>query len=382
MRAASRAVHIQHVLLSLKPGGLENGVTNIVSKLDPVRFRSSVCCLDEAGAFGARVPPAVPIRAMGRRGGIDLGLLWRLVRAFRATQTDIVHTRNAEAFLYGCLAAHLAGVPGVVHSEHGRVFPERPHRRWAQRHLSRLADAILAVSDDLRRRLVVDLGIPAEAVSVIYNGVDCDLFRPAHRETARQRLGTPASPTVVGSVGRLVPVKNFASLLRAVRLLSPELQPEVWFVGDGPDRTHLEMLARALLPAGRVRFLGHREDLPSVLPAFDVFAVPSLSEGISNTLLEAMACGLPVVATDVGGNPEVVEHGRTGLLFAANHDAALARHLAALCSDPGRRIALGANATQEIRRRFSLETMVSSYESVYRAVADRKGRFRPRTAAG
>jgi len=361
-------------MLSLRPGGLENGVVNLVNSLDPKRFQSSVCCLDAAGAFAERLRAGIEVRAMGRRPGTDARLIWRLVRLFRSRRTELVHTRNSEALFYGGLAARLARVPGLVHSEHGRVAPERPRRRLLQRWLSHFVDASLAVSEDLRRRLSEEVGIPREAVTLVYNGVDCGLFRPGGRAAARQRLGVSPVTTVVGAVGRLVPVKSYDILLKAAGRLPPGT--EVWLVGDGELRLQLELLARDRLPPGSVRFLGHRDDLPEVLPAFDVFVLPSLTEGVSNTLLEAMACGLPPVVSRVGGNTEIVREGATGLAFPPGDEQELARLLVRLCQDVEERKALGKRALDHVRCHFSLETMVARYDRVYTEVVERRGRLR------
>jgi sugar transferase (PEP-CTERM/EpsH1 system associated) len=373
---ATRAerIHIQHVVLSLRPGGLENGVVNVVNSLDPQRFRSSACCLDTAGSFAERLKPEVEVRVLGRKAGLDLGLFWRLARLFRSTRTAVVHTRNPEALLYGALAARLARVPGLVYSEHGRETPERPRLRRAQRLLSRLVDANVAVSEDLRRLLVDEVGIPRDAVTVVYNGVDCERFRPGKRAGARQRWGVAPSTIVIGSVGRLVPGKSYETLLRAARGLPAKT--EIWLIGDGPQRPELEGLARGLLPPGRARFLGHRDDLPEILPAFDVFVLPSLSEGVSNTLLEAMACGLPPVVSRVGGNTEVVQEDLSGLVFAPGDERELARVLLGLCASSERRTTLGMRAAERVRCHFSLEEMVSHYDRIYTEVVGRRGRLR------
>ena len=197
----TKPVHIQHVVLSLQPGGLENGVVNVVNGLDSSRFRSSVCCLKEAGEFATRITNTeARIHEMGLLQGNDILLPWRLGRLFRKTQTDIVHTRNQEAFFYGFLGATLGGVRKVIHSEHGRTFPDKPHRRWLQRQLSRYTDSVFAVSEQLRRDLVTYIGIPASRIEVLYNGVDLGKFRNVDRSACRRRIGIPDGEIVIGSV--------------------------------------------------------------------------------------------------------------------------------------------------------------------------------------
>ncbi len=214
-----RPLTVAHVLLSLEPGGLENGVVNVVNRLDAGQFRSQVCCLKRAGEFAGRLQGPVGVHALGWHGGNDPKLLFRLAGLFRRLRPDIVHTRNAEAFFYGFLAAKLAGVPAIVHSEHGRTFDDRPLRFLAQRVLSRGAAAIFAVSEQLKRDLVTHVGIPASRIDVLYNGVDLGRFDASQRDRVRGELGIGANELVVGSVGRLVPVKNYPLLLRAVHRL-------------------------------------------------------------------------------------------------------------------------------------------------------------------
>ena len=365
-------IHIQHVLLSLQPGGLENGVVNVVNRLDPARFRSSVTCLKEAGAFAARLRgPEIAVHAMGLKPGNDLRLPLRLARLFRRTRTDVVHTRNAEAFFYGVLAAKLAGVRRVVHSEHGRVLPDTRRRMAAQRLLLRFTDAAFAVSEQLRRDLVSHLGVCEGRFEVIYNGVDVARVARADRASARRALGAAADELVVGSVGRLVPVKNYGLLVRAfARVAGATARPmRLVLIGDGPERASLAAAAEAHGVAARTALLGHREDVAELLVGLDAFVLPSVSEGMSNTLLEAMAAGVPVVASDVGGNREIVADGRSGLLFASGDEAQLAAHLRGLLEDPGRRAQLGSAGHDRVVREFSMNAMIRNYEALYERVA-------------
>lgn len=371
----SGRIHIQHVVLSLQPGGLENGVVNVVNGLDPDRFRSSVTCLKEAGAFAARLRARdVVVHAMGLKPGNDLALPFRLARLFRRTATEVVHTRNAEAFFYGVLGAKLAGVRRVVHSEHGRVLPDTPRRMLAQRVLLRLTDAAFAVSEQLRRDLVAHLGVPERRFEVIYNGVDSTRIMRADRGVARRALGAGGDDLVIGSVGRLVSVKNYELLLRAfARVAASRARVRLLLVGEGPERGRLERAAAEAGIASRTELLGHREDVADLLVGLDVFVLPSVSEGMSNTLLEAMAAGVPVVASDVGGNPEIVEDGRSGLLFPSRDEAALAARLARLLDDPSARDELGRAGRERVAREFSMGAMIDRYEALYERIA-RSGR--------
>jgi glycosyltransferase involved in cell wall biosynthesis len=245
------------------------------------------------------------------------------------------------------VAARLARVPGWIHSEHGQVGNGTPLRGRLRRLLCQAADVNVAVSGSLREYLAREVGVPAESFTVVRNGVDCTRFQPGSRTGARRRLGMGAEGLVI----------------------------EVWVVGDGPLRAELEQLARE--GTAPVRFLGHRDDVPEILPAFDIVALPSREEGASNTLLEAMASGLPVVASGVGGNLEVVADGVTGLLFPPEDEAQLVDRLQRLGASADARRDLGQRAARHVRERFSVEAMVAGYDRVYTDVMARRGRHRP-----
>ncbi len=360
-------IHVHHVLLSLEPGGLENGVVNVVNGLDEAEFRSSICCLKGSGAFAARIRNAqVPIHSMGLRPGNDWGLPLRLARLFRSTRSDIVHTRNAESFFYAAIGARLAGVPVLIHSEHGRTFADRRLRLHAQRLLSGLADGMFAVSAELREQLIRHIGLRRERIDVLYNGVDTARFTTVDRRSARLQLDLPGEAYVVGSIGRLVAVKNYPLLLRA---FAAQSDPNAYLVlaGDGPEHAALSALSEQLGIAARVRLLGHRDDIPAILGALDVFVLCSRSEGMSNTLLEAMAAGLPAIATGVGGNPEILRDGVDGRLVADDDQPGLAAALRDLGSAPDMRREMGEQARQRVLQEFSMQAMVRRYAEYYLA---------------
>jgi len=374
-------IRVLHVLLSLEPGGLENGVVNVINRLDRTRFESSVCCLKRAGEFARRIDdPRVVIHEMDWRGGNDPRLALRLASLLRRTRPHIVHTRNVEPFFYGFAGAKLARAQALVHSEHGRKFDDRPARFAVQRWMSRHTDAIFAVSGQLKTDLVKHIGLPESDIEVLHNGVDLSRFDVAdraapharERDALRLEWGVPDGALVVGSVGRLVAVKNYALLLRAVA--ASGLDVHVVLAGEGPERAALTALAARLGIAGRVHLLGHSNDVDRVLRAFDVFVLPSLSEGMSNTLLEAMAAGVPPVASAVGGNGEIVRDGVDGLLFASDDQAGLANALAGLCADADRRARLAAAARERVQSTFDIRHMVERYEQFYERVHARTAR--------
>lgn len=360
---------VAHVMHSLQTGGLENGVVNLVNTTDD-RVRHVIVCMTEAGPLRSRVKPAVEVFTLGKRPGQDVGAFLRLLTLLRRIRPAVVHTRNWAAF-DAIPAARLAGVRVLVHGEHGREVDDPEGRDTRRNRIRRLfaplVSQFVTVSRDLERWLVEDVGLPARKVMTIHNGVDLARFGQGDRREARDRLGLPPDATIVGTVGRLDPVKDQAGLLRAFAALT-SLHPGAMLViaGDGPCREELTRLAEALGVEGRVRMLGDCRDVPGVLAALDIFVLPSIAEGMSNTILEAMASALPVVATRVGGNPELVEDHVTGRLVVSRDPKALAEVMAVYLDDAHLRALHGKTARQRVAERFALDRMCESYVELYR----------------
>lgn len=367
---------VVHVVYRFDTGGLENGVVNLVNRLPADAWRHAVVALTEVTGFRARVErDDVAFVALGKGPGHALPLYPRIARLFRTMRPAIVHTRNLAA-LEMAVPAWMAGVPVRVHGEHGRdthdLDGSRRRYRWVRRAYRPFVTQYVALSGDLARYLVRDVGIPAAQVDEICNGVDAERFHPP---AARGPIpGCPfgaAGEWLVGTVGRLQAVKDHPTLARAfVQALDthPSLRATLRLVvvGDGATRAATE----AILAAGGVRdlawFAGERDDVPAVLRGLDTFVLPSLAEGISNTVLEAMASGLPVIATAVGGNPELVDAPRTGALVPASDPAALAACLAAYALDREAARAAGRAGRARVEQRYALAGMVSRYDALYR----------------
>lgn len=378
MRLVSAAVPtaplIAHVVNSLAIGGLENGVVNLINSSD-ARFRHAIVCMSGDGPLRDRLRPGIEVVVLGKRPGQDPWAFLRLVRLLRRMQPLIVHSRNWPAF-DAVPAARVARVPLVVHGEHGReaADPEgrNGRRNRIRRALAPLVSHFVCVSDNLHRWLVDDVRVAPSKVTTIHNGVNVGRFGHGGQLESRVKLALPAKVPIIGSVGRLDPVKDQAGLVRAFETVC-STHPEALLViaGDGPCRSDLQQLVESLGQSARVRLLGSRDDIPTVMAALDIFALPSLAEGMSNTVLEAMASGLPVIATRVGGSPELVEDGVTGVLVPRQDQAALAAAVAAYVRDPdlGRRH--GCAARERARAHFSLERMVQSYTDLYASLASR-----------
>jgi sugar transferase (PEP-CTERM/EpsH1 system associated) len=358
-----------HVVFRLQPNGMELGVIKLVNGLSPALITSSICSTRPADPVKRLLQPHVTLFELDRREGNDIGLVWRLYRLFRRERPEIVHTHAWGTLCEGLLAARLARVPVVIHGEHG-TLQTRSHQvrmqRWAWRRVSRL----LSVSSRLAERMVREVGVSPDRVTVISNGVDLSRFSAASSRDSRRAIGLPERGLVIGTVGRLVEVKNQAALLEAVATLVGEGVPcTLVIAGEGPLRPLLEERIRSLGLSDAVRLLGHRSDIHHVFGALDLFVLPSRSEGMSNTILEAMASSLPVVATNVGGADEMVAHGETGLLVPAGDALALSGALRTLALDAAKRESMGRSGRLRMERQFSLETMIRKYEQLYLAAA-------------
>ncbi len=366
MKPGQTKIHIMHVQESLEVGGMENGIVNLVNRMDKGVFSLSVCCINRTGALRERiVDRSVKVFDLGQKEGIACGLPFRLRALFRKERVDIVHTHNFYSGFYGIPGARLAGVPLVVHGEHGTLVLDKRARAIAIRLLSAFVDSFLTVSKALKEDFIRKTGIDAGKVKVIVNGVDTEKFSVSlNKEEQKRRLNIAANSKVIGSVGRLVPVKNYRLLLEAAQRLSAEdINLTCVFLGDGPCRQDLKRSAEKY--GLKALFLGERSGVAEVLAALDVFVLSSLNEGMSNTILEAMAAGKPVVATDVGGNSELVNDGITGFLVASGDQHALAAKIKTLLGDQRLAAAMGTAGKEKIEREFSLQRMVTNYENFY-----------------
>ena len=354
-----------HLLYGLQEGGTEYGVIKLVNGLDPRQVASSICSTTPATAIKLLLRSGVRLHECARRTGNDPKLVWDLFRLFRRERPDIVHTHAWGTLIEGWLAARLARVPVVIHGEHG-TLQSKPYQLRVQRHVWGRVDKVLSVSSRLADKLAAATGFPRSRLHVIRNGVDLARFTSVDRAAARQSLGIPESALVIGTAGRLVAVKDQASLLDALSLLASQgTRFEALLAGEGPLQGELEAKARALGLANCVRFLGHQPEIERVFAAMDIFVLSSKSEGLSNTILEAMASGLPVVATNVGGADELVEDSRTGLLVKPESAADLAAGIAAFSADCARRRAAGDAGRRRALTEFGIQNMVNAYRDVY-----------------
>jgi glycosyltransferase involved in cell wall biosynthesis len=360
------------VVLSLNPGGTERLVVELVRRLRR-ELPMAVCCLDEEGSWGEGLRREdVGVTALRRRAGFQPALGRAIARIAAQHGARVLHCHHYSPFVYASIARLWSPALRIVFTEHGRLSdaPPSAKRRTANRVLAHAPREVVTVSAELKQHLVAE-GFPTGKVSVIYNGIDVgDVPGGDARRQMRQRLNIPDDAVVVGTVARLDPVKDLHTLIRAVCQSGrqPQTPLVLLVIGDGSERASLEASAHEAGAGSLVRFVGHREDARDLLAACDVYANSSISEGISLTILEAMAAGLPVVATSVGGTPEIVDT-TCGRLVPARDAQALAEALTALAADPALRRLLGRQARARVEERFTLDRMVREYRDTYYAAA-------------
>lgn len=358
------------LLHSLTIGGAEVLAADLARRLAD-RYRFVFICLDELGRLSQQLEAeGFEVQCLDRRPGIDLGCMFRLARLWRRQEVDLVHAHQYTPFFYAACTRLWRGRPPILFTEHGRWYPDYPRRRRMlfNRLMLRGRDRITAVGEAVRDALVRNEGLPRHRIRVIYNGVDGERFapKPERRLPVRQSLGLMETDFVIVQVARLDYLKDHITALRTMaRLASQAPEAKLLLVGDGPKREVIEAEIKAQHLEGAVQMLGTREDVPELLWAADVCLLTSISEGIPVTLIEAMAAELPVVATKVGGVPEVVLQGQTGLLAAAGDDAALADCLLRLVRDAELRRRFGQAGRRRAEEMFSQRLMHQQYADCF-----------------
>ena len=369
----SDPVRVMHLIYRFQEGGAERVVLNIASKSERPAIRSAICSTVPASSLKHQLPPEVPLFELQRRPGNDPSFVWQLYQLLRRERPHILHTHSWGTLCEGLVAGRMARVPAIVHLEHGTLQTKKYQvriQRWAWSKTNRL----LAVCANVADRMAHTVGVPRAGIRVIRNGVDLRRFQLARRDEARRILDVPPGALVVGTAGRLAEVKDHFTLLNALRLVESSATPLLALIaGEGALRTALEARIVSLGLGDRVRLLGHCPNIEVVLAALDIFVLSSQSEGLPMAVLEAMASGLPVISTRVGGVDEIIEDGRTGLLVSPKSPDALANAIGLLAIDRGRRERMGAAGLEQATRRFSLEAMVADYRRLYFEVARERG---------
>jgi glycosyltransferase involved in cell wall biosynthesis len=358
-------LRVMFVLTNMPVGGAETLLTELIRRMDRERFAPEFCCLKHFDRLGEVLSREVPAFTGLLSRKYDVMVLWRLMRLLRRRRIDAVVTIGAgDKMFWGRLAAWLSGVPVICSALHSTGLPD--YVEFPNRLLAPLTDAFIAVAEPHGRYLTEHEGCPARKVRVIFNGIDAERFhpRPPNRRLQEELNLDPTAP-VAGIVAALRPEKNHEMFLQVAALVHREL-PAARFliVGDGPERTKLESLARSLGVAEAVRFLGTRSDVDEVLPLVDVLLLTSHMEANPICLLEAMASEKPVVATRVGSVTETVLPDRTGYLVSPGDSQGMAARVLELFRDRDRAASMGRAGREQVIARWTVDRMVRGYEDL------------------
>jgi glycosyltransferase involved in cell wall biosynthesis len=369
---AARPIRVGFVLHRMQVAGAEVLVADIIRRAEG-RLEPTILCLDGVGELGERMlAEGVPVVNLGRRPGRDWRVALRMAGELRRRRIELIHAHQYTPFFYAALAKIASGRwPRLVLTEHGRNYPDvvSPARRLANRLvLGHLADAITGVCEFSLRQLDQADGFSPRRFRVIENGVEPGRYeRPRDRAATRVRLGLDPGRRYLTCVARFHPVKDHDMLLRAFREVAARRpDADLLLVGDGELRGRLEEQAGMLGLAPRVRFLGVRPDVAEILGVCDLFVLASKSEAASLSIMEAMSAELPVVATAVGGNPEIVLDGRTGLLVPRGDAQAMAAAVLQLLDRPAHALAMGEAGRARARERYRLDLTAEAYIALYR----------------
>ncbi|MBS1113636.1 MAG: glycosyltransferase [Nitrospirae bacterium] len=373
-----KPLEILHILPGLWVGGVQSQLLTVLGNYDRSRFYPIVCSLSGIGTIGRKMEDmGVEVHCLNKLGNrLDLTIIQDLYRLMKKREIKIVRTHQYHANLYGRIAANLAGVPCIVVSIHNIYNRDRKiHRRMINRFLAGLTDKIIAVSETVGRDIIKYDSIPKNKIMVIYNGIETNRFlHMSNGSAVRTEFKIPSSVSVIGIVGRLVHQKGHKYLLEAmVRIKARFPGSMLLIVGDGPLKGELTAYARDRGLGKDVIFAGSRMDIPDLLSAMDIFVFPSFREGLGNALLEAMAAGKPIIATDVAPMREIINSEEVGILVPPKDSNALASAIEVLMSDRVRAEALGGAARRRALSFFDIKNTIDNYTGLFEDIMRRKG---------
>ncbi len=362
-----KKAHVLQLLLSLEVGGAERIVLNIMEKNNSPVFDYTACCLDSKGAYAKKLESiGQKVILLKRKPGIDWSMPFKLARLVCREKIDIIHAHGETPWFYAALASALfGGRVKCITTVHGwdRMNPAK-RRLW--KILSAFTFKVAAVSRKLFHVLNNSNYVSAKKLTIIINGIDISGIA-LHEKQSRRKWEIARDAKVIGTVSRIEPIKNHVLLLHAMkRLLQTGKKLKLVIVGDGPDGKEIRNLARKLNIRDNVIFTGERTDAIGFYSLFDVFVLPSLSEGISMTILEAMCQNIPVVASDIDGNREIIDNGINGFLFESEDEKDLVRVISYVLDNPGISRKAALRAYEYVKNRFSFERMIKEYEKIYR----------------
>lgn len=365
-------IKIMYLVLDMDLGGLQRVVNLLIRKIDREQFMPYLCCLDRGGIYyeSAAAATSSSYKLMKHPGPFDYVMFRKLLNILKENGIDIIHSHNG-CSMYAALAKGSCCVKKVIHTDHGRLVPDKRTAILEDRISSVMIDRFVGVSGALTRYLSEIVKVRTSILTTIVNGVDTDKFMPMsdrERRERKQELGLKKNEKIIGTVCRLDPIKNLNMLIEiAVPLVKSIPDCKVLIVGDGPEEAALKNKVTNLNLSSSVIFTGRIANVEKIMPVFDVYVNTSLSEGTSMTILEAMACGIPVVATAVGGNVELVNR-TNGILVPAGRVDMFQSELKELLLRQDELEIMAKENRDKVERQFSIDRMVDDYESLYRKV--------------
>ncbi len=358
-----------HIVSSLEVGGLEIMVLNLLRKINRERYEPSICTFQTGGDLKKEFElMEIPIFIAERKEGWDFRLPFKLSKLLTKEKIDLIHTHNAVPWLYGGIAAKILNSKLLFHTEHANLYPEKKKLILAEKYLSNITNEIIADVKKVADYLEKEEGICPNKIKVIFNGVDVGKYESVKINTIskKRELGINEDNLIIGIVARLNKVKDHNNLLNAFRIVSQSIdEAKLLIIGDGELKQELINYSNKIGIDKKVIFLGNRRDIPELLKILDVFVLSSISEGLPLTILEAMAAGVPVIATNVGGNKEVVLHEETGLLVPERDSKELADAINIVLKNKEKANLFSINGLIRVKQYFSLDQMVKKYERLY-----------------
>ena len=370
-------IKILHVVFSLDPGGMENGLVNVACALPPEKFRVHVCCLERAGAFATRLPNPQNVHVLNKRPGFSLRTVLDLSRLIRRIKPHVIHSHNLGPLIYSSLATGLGRWKPILHGEHGSLQPDQlvPRRLRERRFFYRTCSCIHTVSHDLTKQLQ-EMGFRTARVVTVINGVDTSRFVPPFsRSDARKKIGLPEQALVIGIVGRLIAIKRHEDLTEAFEALAKQFTGAYLLVvgGGGPDEQKILAGLNRSAAKDRICIAGFQNDPRPFYQAMDLLVSPSLHEGMSNAVLEAMACGVPVLAHHICGNAEIISSGEDGIVGDFSSIEKLQAELERALARPEKLAVMGQKAREKVVACFSLPGMAANYGKLYSGLFNPNG---------
>ena len=362
-------VKVLYLVLEMDLGGLQKIVSLLIRKIDKEGFIPYLCCLDRAGLFSEQI-----ISEAGRKytlnrqpGPFDIRMFGKLINVINKNRIDIIHSHNG-CSLYAALAGRLCGVRGIIHTDHGRLVPDRKAAIWEDRLASYLMHRVIGVSNPLTEYLASKVKVRRNKLFTIINGVDSEKFVPissGEKRSRRREFGVDKSAKVIGTVCRLDPIKNLRLVIDCVPAIMQKIPDfQVVIVGDGPDEKRLKEQVKMLNMNSKIIFLGRIGEVEKVMPILDLYVNTSISEGTSMTILEAMSCGLPVVASAVGGNAGLVDSSN-GVLFPYDRADLFQEGVINLLGKKNILENMGKSSRERVEKEFSFSRVVDQYEIQY-----------------